>query len=314
MRPRTRLVVPLAVAMLTSLFAGGSAGRAPAVAAGSPPATVSPPARPPSPVPSPSSEKTASPSPRPRPLDRKGLTRAIDRYLRGRPLALVMVDRTTGVAYRYHSGRRFVTASCAKVDILMTLLLQRQKRHRRISAEERALARPAIRYSDNKATDRLWERVGGPTGVTAANRAFGLRDTRAVGGRCLDLYCWGITDTTADQQVRLLANLVDADSPLSPANRAYVLRLMGDVADEQAWGVSAAARRGDRVELKNGWQRRLSHGELWAINSIGRVRSGGHDWLIAVLSDHHPTSGTGIAVVEHVVRLAAREFRRTTAP
>jgi beta-lactamase class A len=253
-----------------------------------------------------------TPTPRPRALDRRKLTRALDRYVAGRPVSLVVRDLTTGTTFRYHASRRFVTASCAKVDILMTLLLQRQRRHRGLSADERRLAGLAIRYSDNKAADRLWEKVGGPEAVTAANRRFGLRDTRTSGGRCLDLYCWGITDTTAEEQVRLLDDLVREDGPLNARNRAYVLGLMSKVIKEQAWGVSAAAHKGDEVALKNGWQRRLAHGKLWAINSIGRVRTDGHDLLIAVMSDHHASTGAGIAVVEHVVELAAREFRKTT--
>ncbi|MBC6459777.1 serine hydrolase [Actinomadura sp. HBU206391] len=281
-------------------------------------AAVSPVVSATAPGPSPSPTPTARP-PRPHKLDRKALTRALDRYVGGRPVSLVMRDLTTGITYRYHADRRFVTASCAKVDILMTLLLQRQRGskgkrapYRPLGAEDRRLADLAIRYSDNKATDRLWERVGGPGAVTAANRRFGLRDTRTSGGKCLDLYCWGITDTTADEQVRLLNNLVGTGGPLNAGNRAYVLGLMSKVIKEQAWGVSAAARKGDQVALKNGWQRRLAHGKLWAINSIGRVRTDGHDWLIAVMSDHHATTGAGIAVVEHVVELAAREFRKTT--
>jgi beta-lactamase class A len=316
---RSRLTVFMAVVALAPLLLCGGADRGHPAAAVSPRTTASPAvsvtATPPPPTPA-----TPRPRPRPRRLDRKGLTRALDRYLGGRPVSLVMRDLTTGATYRYHPDRRFVTASCAKVDILMTLLLQRQgghamgtrARHRPLGAEDRRLAELAIRYSDNKATDRLWERVGGPGAVTAANRRFGLRGTRTSGGRCEDLYCWGITDTTAEEQVRLLSNLVRTDGPLDAGNRAYVLRLMSKVIKEQAWGVSAAARRGDRVALKNGWQRRLAHGKLWAINSIGRVRTSGHDWLIAVMSDHHATTGAGIAVIEHVVELAAREFRKTT--
>ncbi|GAA2094889.1 serine hydrolase [Actinomadura alba] len=314
---RTRLTVWTALTMAPLLLCGGAAfGRTADTAPPHAVASPSVPAAAPSPLPPPAPTAT----PKPRKLDRKGLTRALDRYVRGRPVSLVMRDLTTGITYRYHPKRRFVTASCAKVDILMTLLLQRQgrsskgkrTRSRPLSAEERRLAGLAIRYSDNKATDRLWEVVGGPTGVAAANRRFGLRDTRTSGGRCLDLYCWGITDTTTEEQVRLLANLVRTDGPLNAADRAYVLRLMSSVVKEQAWGVSAAARKGDQVALKNGWQRRLAHGKLWAINSIGRVRTPGHDWLIAVMSDHHATTGDGIAVVEHVVELAAREFRKTT--
>ncbi|RAY13306.1 serine hydrolase [Actinomadura craniellae] len=253
-------------------------------------------------------------APKVRSLDRKGLTRALDRARAGRPLSMTVHDLTTGTVFRYRPGARFVTASCAKVDMVMALLLRRQKEGEGLDAAERELAGPAIRYSDNRAADRLWERAGGAEGVGSANRRFGLRETETVGGRCLDLYCWGITDTTADDQVRLLKALVRDDGPLDRAGREYVLGLMAQVVPEQRWGVSAAARPGEPVALKNGWQRRLAHGKLWAVNSVGRVRTGGHDLLIAVLSDHHPDTGAGIALVERAARLAGEEFRRTTAP
>jgi beta-lactamase class A len=302
---RSRVAISVATTVaVASLLTSDYSEREPAVAA-------TPPSAPPV-VPPPSSAPAQAPPPEPRPLNGRKLTRALDRYLGGRPVSFVMRDLTTGVTYRYHPGRRFVTASTAKVDIVMTLLRQRQKQDRGLSSQERSLADSAIRYSDNQATDRLWEIVGGPGGVAAANRGFGLRSTRTSGGMCLDLYCWGITDTTAEEQIRLLSNLVRTDGPLEARNRAYVLGLMSRVIKEQAWGVSAAARKGDEVALKNGWQRRLAHGGLWAINSIGRVRTDGHDFLIAILSDHHATTGAGIVMIEHVVELAAEEFRATT--
>jgi beta-lactamase class A len=302
---RSRIAIPIAAVTVAALLTSGCSDKDPAAAGTSPPASA--PRTPP-----PSATPTPTPTPEPRALDGKHLTRELDRYLHGRPVSFVMRDLTTGATYRYHPKERFVTASTAKVDILMTLLRQKQKRHEGLSSTERSLADSAIRYSDNKAADRLWELVGGPGGVAAANRGFGLRNTRTSGGMCLDLYCWGITDTNAEEQIRLLSNLVREDSPLSAKNRAYVLGLMSRVIKEQAWGVSAAARPGDKVALKNGWQRRLAHGGLWAINSIGRVRTDGHDFLIAILSDHHPTTGAGIMMIEHVIELAAREFRVTT--
>jgi beta-lactamase class A len=256
-----------------------------------------------------------APFPPPVKLDRRALTKALDRYLDGRAgsASLAMRDLGTGNSYEYRSGHRYATASCAKVDILMTLLLRAQRRDQKPTGEQRRLAAQSIRYSDNFAADRLWESIGGASAMNAANRAFGVRDTRAVNGDCLGLHCWGITDTTAAEQLKLLKALVADDGPLSAANQRYVLDLMGEVVDEQAWGVSAAADKGDKVALKNGWQVRTAHGGLWAINSIGRVRTvDGHDFLIAVLSDHNPHPGYGIASVERVVQIAAKEFRKTS--
>jgi hypothetical protein len=261
---------------------------------------------------------TPTPSPtvpqKPKPLDRKKLTKAIDGYLRGRASAVTveMVDRVTGASFRYHPGGAYVTASAVKVDILMTLLLQRQRKHRTLTSAERSDASLMIRYSDNHAADRLYVKVGGASGVAAANRRFHLTHTVPVNGKCMDLLCWSLTQTTATDQRRLMEALLSPKSALNAKNRTYVLGLMGRVVKEESWGISAAARKGDKVALKNGWMTLQRDGERWVIDSIGRVRGHGHDFLIAVLTWHNPTDGYGITTLQHVVELAAKEFRKTT--
>ncbi|TDC61653.1 hypothetical protein E1283_35275 [Streptomyces hainanensis] len=76
---------------------------------------------------------------------------------------------------------------------------------------------------------------------------------------------------------------------------------MAAVVPDQQWGISAAADGG--FELKNGWLPR-SQTELWDINSIGRVTSGGTSYLVAVVSDGHAAFEDGIAVVEAAARAA----------
>jgi hypothetical protein len=267
-----------------------------------------------------------SPSPTPTPtltptvphtlkrLDRKKLTKAIDVYLKGRASAVTveMVDRSTGASFSYHPGGAYVTASAVKVDILMTLLLQRQRAHRGLTAAERADASVMIRYSDNHAADRLYVKVGEASGVAAANRKFHLTHTVPVNGKCEDLLCWSLTRTTASDQRRLLEALLSPKSALNAKNRAYVLGLMGKVIKPESWGISAAARKGDKVALKNGWMTLERDGQHWVIDSLGRVQGHGHDFLITVLSWHNPTDGYGITTIQHVVALAAKEFRKTT--
>jgi hypothetical protein len=269
-------------------------------------------------TPSDSPSPGLSPSPavprKPLRLNRKKLTRAIDAYLDERTsgVTVEMVDRTTGASFRYHPGGEYVTASAVKLDILMTLLLQRQRRHRTLTAAERSDASLMIRYSDNHAADRLYVQVGGASGVAAANRRFHLAHTVPVDGKCKDLLCWSLTRTTASDQRRLLETLLSPKSPLNAKNRAYVLGLMGKVIKAESWGISAAARKGDKVALKNGWMTLERDAERWVIDSVGRVNGHGHDFLIAVLTWHNPTDGYGITTIQHVVELAAKEFRKTT--
>lgn len=229
----------------------------------------------------------------------------MDRYLADRPgrLTLAFHERVSGLTFGYRPRLRCFTASCVKVDILVAMLLQAQAGDRRLTAEERELAALMIKVSDNKAANMFWSRIGGQSGLAAANRRLGLRSTTppATG-------YWANTLTTAADQVRLLETLVRGGSPIYTTHRRYVLGLMRDVVTEQRWGVSVAARDGDVVALKNGWFPTAFHQDLWVIDSIGRVRGPHRDLLIAVLSDHNPSSGAGIRTVEHVVELVAQRL------
>ncbi|MGP3956324.1 serine hydrolase [Nonomuraea sp. 3N208] len=236
----------------------------------------------------------------------KRITKRLDRYLAGRPgpVTAMVKDLATGRVYRYHPGERLITASSAKVQILMALLLKTP--WKKLPEAVRRDADLMIRYSDNHAADRLWLRIGGAPGFTKAGRRFGLKHTQGVPGDCLDLYCWGITRTSVDDQIRLMSVLVSGKSPLK--DRERVLGLMGKVVDGQNWGISAAACRGDQVALKNGWLKRVST-KRWAVISVGLIRNDGHDYAVAVLTEGSPDVGYGIATVEGVTKRIMQDFR-----
>ncbi|MFF4758082.1 serine hydrolase [Streptomyces sp. NPDC001292] len=194
----------------------------------------------------------------------------------------------------------FDTASIVKVDILAALLLRAQDAGRRLTALERTCAAAMIESSDNDAASALWRVIGGADGLDAANERFGLTET--TGG---DGPLWGLTRTTAADQLVLLRQVFGAPSErseLSEASRTYLQRLMGRIAPGQDWGVSAAAD-GPGWALKNGWLPRGTTG-LWVVNSIGRVTAGGDDYLVAALSSGNPTKERGIALVEEAARAA----------
>ncbi|WP_173019509.1 serine hydrolase [Streptomyces alkaliphilus] len=150
-------------------------------------------------------------------------------------LSVRAVDPATGTVVSAGNGS-FDTASIVKVNIVAALLFLRQEEGREPGAEEMALASAAIRYSDNAATDGLWRLIGGAEGLDALNSRWGLtRTTGGEGGH------WGLTRTTGDDQLRLLEIVFGSSGPLTPASRAVVQELMGEVAEGQRWGISAAA-------------------------------------------------------------------------
>ncbi|MBW8486386.1 serine hydrolase [Actinomadura parmotrematis] len=234
---------------------------------------------------------TATPS-----VDKAKAARAVEKAVRGSARVSVSVlDLEDGTSYTYGSSRRFVTASIVKVDILAALLLKAQDQGRALTAPEKALAVRMIESSDNNAADSLWFEIGAASGLTRANRRLGLTETTATS------VSWGLTSTSARDQVRLLKALASGGGPLSARSRRYVLGLMGDVDPGQDWGVSAGDADGDGVELKNGWLPRSIDGGRWVINSIGRVEDG-HRYLVAVLSDRNASMDAGVATVEAVTR------------
>jgi beta-lactamase class A len=216
---------------------------------------------------------------------------------------VMATDLRTGLSFGENEKGRFVTASIMKVDILSSLVLQRQRAHGRLSAGQRELAGRMIRESDNSAADALYSAAGYGPGVSKANRSFGLKRTTPFPTS------WGSSLTTPGDQVRLLANLAPGKGPLKASGRRYVLGLMGSVLKEQAWGISAAARPGEKVALKNGWAPIHNQGNGWAINSVGRITGRDHDVLIAVCSGDNPTMETGVSTVEHVADMVVGSLR-----
>ncbi|MFC1400005.1 MULTISPECIES: serine hydrolase [Streptacidiphilus] len=214
-------------------------------------------------------------------------------------VSVAALDLDTGATADYgNTGNSYDTASIVKVDILATLLLQTQDSGG-LSSAQKALATSMIEQSDNDAASTLWNEIGGADGLNAANRTFGLTGT--TGGSNGN---WGLTQTTAADQLTLLQVVFGDDSPLDSASQKYLQGLMGQVESDQAWGVSAAADSGTATELKNGWLQRSQSG-LWDVNSIGKVTVDGHSVLIAVVSDGGSTEAGSISLVESVASAAA---------
>ncbi|MER5650830.1 serine hydrolase [Streptosporangium sp. NPDC002524] len=238
----------------------------------------------------------------------KELGRTLDVFLAkyGGRTAASVYDLGTGRRYNYHHTLQLPSANTSKVSILTALLLG--TRWSELGERARSDAKNMIRFSDNDAADRLYERIGLEPGLASANRRFGLKRTYTPGRRCVDLYCWSIAQTTAEDQIRLVKALATGESPLAPPERRRILGLMERVAPEQKWGISAGACGNDQVSLKNGWLRHVANGR-WAVASAGLIRGHGHDYAVAVLTEDSPSMETGIARIEGVTERLMNAFR-----
>ncbi|MFD1935293.1 MULTISPECIES: serine hydrolase [Nonomuraea] len=228
---------------------------------------------------------------------RGALRTDVRRFLARQPGRVVFMahDLLTGIRFGYGEHQHdMITASGAKVDILTALL---SRRHR-LSPEESELAERMITESDNNAADALWWRVGGGGGLSGLYGRLGLRETTPGPSKY-----WGGTNTSPADRLKLMEALVRGGPGLRQSDRTQVLRLMERVQHDQAWGISAAARPGDKVALKNGWTPRPFVHNTWAVTSYGRVHGPGRDLLLAVQTDQQPSHGSGIVAIEGVARL-----------
>ncbi|MFE3165177.1 serine hydrolase [Streptomyces sp. NPDC059224] len=303
-RPRRRalLCVGLATVAVVGATAAGTvyvkahAGEGGAVSSAGSPAPSSPSSAPAS------GEASVEPVTEPA-VDRDALLNTAMRTVTvpsGAKVSVAVLDPDSGDSAVYGDAA-FDTASIVKVDILAALLLQAQDAGRHLTATEKVYATKMIENSDNTSASELWDAIGRAAGLDAANRRFGLTGTAGGEGAL-----WGLTQTTAGDQLVLLQQVFGDDSKLSEASRSYLQTLMKTVERDQRWGVSAVDD-GSEFALKNGWLARSSTG-LWDVNSIGRVTVGKTGYLVAVLSNGTVSQAEGIALVEAAAKAAVRSF------
>lgn len=293
----TVMTTVLAGAMVVGYATRNGTGLPDLAAVGVPPVSVSA-----SVSPSPS----ASPSGDPAATVRDDVTADLAPY--GSHASFALLDQVTGEQILYQEDTAFETASVVKVDILAALLWQEQQSGTSLSQSQQQLATAMITESDNDAASDLWDQIGGASGLATANAVFGLTETTPGQDGS-----WGVTTTTAADQLRLLQMITSSSGPLDSANRAYLLGLMNRVEDDQRWGVpDAAGTQATDVYVKNGWMPSSADGGAWVINSVGRIVEPGHDWLVVVLSDDNSTQTSGITLVQHVADLAIQNLQPST--
>lgn len=208
-------------------------------------------------------------------------------------LSAAVYNANTGAVYTYNPGLSFDTASIVKATIMSTLLWKAQTTGQPLTAQEQSLMIPMIEDSSNSAATALWNLAGRSQGIDSFLQVAGMSQT--IPGRN---GFWGLTQTTALNQVTLLKLLSYPNSVLTPASQNYALNLMEHVIGWEAWGVSSGVTPGSSVALKNGWLPIGSAG--WEINSIGHVTGNGRNYVVALLSRNNPSEAYGIQTLDTV--------------
>ncbi|HEX4904122.1 MAG TPA: serine hydrolase [Acidimicrobiales bacterium] len=201
----------------------------------------------------------------------------------GRRFTAAVLDLRNGCEHHLNPGMRITTASVFKVEVMAGVLLRAQEAGRPVSEWESARIRPMISQSANPPTNELFTSLGGVAGANRLHQRFGLAETTTTSGT------WGLTSTTARDQLHLLEQVLVRGGPLGAAARQRAWDEMAGVVPEQRWGITEAVPAGWPVALKNGFAGSQCCG--WRLNSVGKVRQ---DWLVAVLSDGWPSQEAGI--------------------
>jgi beta-lactamase class A len=219
-------------------------------------------------------------------------------------ITAAVYDKRTGRTWIWNGSARQDTASIVKVQIMGAALREANVAGTPLPAAEQALIPPMIENSNNDAATAMLAKVGGPSAVTRFDRLAGLTRTTVstlalIPGTSLP--GWGLTKTTALDEVRLVSRFAYPNSVLSNADRKYGLNLMEHVESDQAWGVSGGVPAGVTVALKNGWlPHDLAANSDWQVNSIGWIFGHGRDYVLAVLTNHNPTQAYGEETIQAI--------------
>ena len=134
-----------------------------------------------------------------------------------------------------------MTADIVKVDILETLLERAQTAHQPLTSADMDVATGMIENGDNNDANELWDNDDGSAGIGAYNGTAGLRQTElnAVG-------YWGLSTTSASDQLPLLRQLVGPRGLLDHASATYELGLMKTSRRSGSGASAPACRPGSR--------------------------------------------------------------------
>ena len=213
----------------------------------------------------------------------------------GAPVGLAVTDTSNGCHYDSHGEDEFLTASIVKLEVMGGVLLDLQELGATADAGLAQLLAAMIEESDNDATDALVAWLGGIDSLQQVADAFGLAHTNnAWDGD------WGSTLTTANDQVKLVEELLVQGGPLTSDARGIARSYLEQVDPAQRWGVGAVTGPGRSTLVKNGWYQNLpgDNGptDRWRLNSVGLVTlADGREIAIATLGNDWPDEGVAIA-------------------
>ena len=215
--------------------------------------------------------------------------REASRFAGGRGAVSFAVITGKGGIRGLDERRRFSSASASKALLLAAFL----RGNPQLGDSDRAQLDAMIRFSDNKAADAIYARVG-DGGLRSVARRAGMRDFEVTPG------FWGGAQITAADMARFFFRL---ERNLGERHRAYGMRLLATIISSQRWGIPRAAGREWQIWFKGGWRPGGSENSSGAVTHQAALlrHRGGRQLGLAILTDQEP-GGPSFATIEGITR------------
>lgn len=181
-------------------------------------------------------------------------------------LAVSFTDGRTGATWRAgDTTRPGWTASTIKLAVATDLLARDRAGTIRLSAADRHDMATMLNFSDETASDRLWNAYGGDAMLARFRARLGMTGLAFVPGFTRTTY-WGFVKCTTDDLAALIRHVLTGTDP---ADRAYLVAAMRGVAPNQRWGVWAAGAAQEPGN-KDGWSFESDvWGRHWVTDTVG---------------------------------------------
>jgi hypothetical protein len=185
-----------------------------------------------------------------------------------------------------HVHRRHSSASVVKAMLMVAYLRQPDVARRPLRGRERALLRPMIRSSNNRAATRV-RAVVGNSGLLRLARRARMRDFATSPGS------WGDTQVSPYDQARFFWRI---DTFVPRRHRAYARSLLAGIVGPQRWGVPRAAPPGWDLYFKGGWV------PPHRVNQVALLERDRSRVAVAVFSQGGPSFRYGRETIEGIAR------------
>src|SRR3954454_24289405 len=224
-------------------------------------------------------------------------------------VSFALLDDSIGMR-GYDADRQFSSASVSKALLLAAELRRLDREGLPLDGATKDLREPMITYSDNRAADAIYARVG-DAGLDEVAEHAGMRDFEPTPGY------WGGAKVTAADLARFFFRL---EANLPRPHRAYAKALLARITPVERWGIPRAVGDGWSVWFKGGWRPAGQEDTSGPVTHQAAllVHRGGERLALAVLTDETPGDSTGFggieAATERLLAAPPRSRRGWVAP